>query len=72
MKDGKRLLEETRNEATKLNKLNVFMASNEFPKLTRIEKTLLYRQCRIMNEFVEVLGLRLENYKIQFSHKEAK
>ena len=66
----KRLLEETRDEADKLNKLNQFMAGDVFPTLDRKNKTLMYKQCRIMNSFVEVLGERLELEGIKFTHKE--
>ena len=70
MKDyQKRLLEETRQEAIKLQKLNEFMSGDVFPTLPREKKTLLYKQCRIMNSFVEVLGERLELENIQFSHE---
>jgi hypothetical protein len=65
-----RLLDETREEATKLNKLNEFMAGDVFPTLSREEKDLLYEQVRIMNSFVQVLGKRLEHYGIKFSHKD--
>jgi|LGVF01.2.fsa_nt_gb hypothetical protein len=67
-----RLLEETRFEANKLKKLNEFMSGNGFPTLERWEKKMLYKQSRIMNEFVEILGIRLENYGIKFTHKEEK
>ena len=63
-----RLLEETREEANKLHKLNMFMHGDIFPTLPRRKKELMYRQSRIMNEFVEVLGLRLEEEGIVFTH----
>ena len=66
----KRLLEETREEANKLNKLNQFLAGDIFSTLTREEKDLLYEQSRIMNSFVQVLGKRLELHGIKFTHKE--
>jgi hypothetical protein len=65
----KRLLEETRQESEKLNKLNQFMAGDVFPTLTRVEKDLLYEQCRIMNSLVQVLGKRLEFYGLKFTHE---
>ena len=63
-----RLLEETRYEATKLNKLNVFMAGDVFPTLPRAKKDLMYEQQRIMSSFVQILGKRLELEKIEFTH----
>ena len=65
----KRLLEETQEEAFKLNKLNEFMGSEIFIKLSSVEKDLLYEQQRIMSSFVEVLGKRLEFYGIKFTIK---
>ena len=56
----KRLLEETKTEATKLNSLNTFMTSDDFPKLDRENKDLLYEQQRVMSRFVQILGKRLE------------
>ena len=70
MEDFKqKLLEETQLEAGKLNNLNKFMNSNVFINLTRIEKDLLYEQCRTINTFVQILGKRLEYYGIKFVNK---
>lgn len=66
-----RLLEETRQTATRLNKLNTFMAGDVFPKLQRVEKDLLYSQQRIMSEYVQILGKRLELEGQQFTHERA-
>lgn len=65
-----RLLEETQEEADKLNKLNKFMSTEKFANLSREEKDLLYEQQRIMSSFVQVLGKRLEIYGIKYTHKE--
>jgi len=71
MEDFKqRLLEETQELSTKLQKLNEFMASETFIKLSRVEKDLLYEQARVMNSYVQILGKRLEFYNIKFTHKE--
>lgn len=64
-----RLLHETQFNAENLNKLNRFMGSDEFPKLPRADKKLLYKQQRIMSRFVEILGRRLERAGRQFEHK---
>ena len=71
MEDFKqRLLEETQELATKLNKLNEFMASETFIKLSRVEKNLLYNQVATMNSYIQILGTRLEYYNIEFKYKE--
>lgn len=63
-----RLLAETRETADRLNKLNTFMAGDSFPKLPREDKDLLYSQSRTMNEYVQILGKRLERAGKQFTH----
>lgn len=63
-----RLLAETQETAVRLNKLNVFMASDAFPKLPREDKDLLYAQSRAMSEYVQILGKRLERAGRQFEH----
>lgn len=63
------LLTETRSIAKGLNDLNTFMASNDFPKLTRPEKDLFYSQQRAMSKLVQVLGKRLELRNQSFTHK---
>ena len=63
-----RLLEETRELATKLNKLNEFMAGDVFPTLPREKKDLMYDQCRTMNTYVQILGKRLELEGLEFTH----
>ena len=64
-----RLMEETRNTAGRLNKLNAFMASDQFPGLPREDKDLLYSQQRVMSRYVQILGKRLERAGAQFSHE---
>lgn len=66
--EQKALLEETRQTAERLNKLNSFMASDDFPKLPREDKDLLYEQQRAMSRYVQILGIRLERAGQQFSH----
>lgn len=63
-----RLLAETRETAERLNKLNTFMATEHFPKLPREDKDLLYEQQRVMSQYVQILGKRLERAGQQFSH----
>jgi len=65
-----RLLAETQETAGRLNKLNVFMATDAFPKLPRPEKDLLYSQQRVMSEYVQILGKRLEMVSVDFKHAE--
>ena len=63
-----RLLTETQETAARLNKLNAFMATPDFPKLEREDKDLLYSQQRLMSELVQTYGKRLERAGKQFSH----
>lgn len=63
-----RLLTETQETAARLNKLNAFMADPAFPKLAREDKDLLYSQQRVMSEYVQILGKRLERAGQQFEH----
>jgi len=63
-----RLLAETQEVATRLNKLNAFMADPAFPKLQREDKDLLYSQQRVMIKYVQILGKRLERAGKQFEH----
>ena len=63
-----RLLEETRELAIKLNKLNEFMASDKFIELDRENKDLLYEQQRNMSTYLQILGKRLELLGIEFTH----
>lgn len=63
-----RLLAETQETAARLNKLNAFMATDAFPKLPREDKDLLYSQQRVMSEYVQILGKRLERAGQQFEH----
>lgn len=63
-----RLLTETQEVAARLNKLNAFMATEHFPKLERIDKDLLYSQQRVMSEYVQILGKRLERAAMEFKH----
>ena len=66
---AERLLTETRETADRLNKLNAFMATDAFPKLTREDKDLLYSQQRVMSEYVQILGKRLERAGTEFTHQ---
>ena len=63
-----RLLTETQDTAGRLNKLNEFMATDAFPKLDRPDKDLLYSQQRVMSEYVQILGQRLERTGTEFEH----
>jgi hypothetical protein len=63
-----RLLAETQETAARLNKLNAFMADPAFPQLPREDKDLLYSQQRVMSEYVQILGKRLERAGQQFEH----
>ena len=53
-----------------LNKmLDEFLNTEEFSKLPRNKKTLIYKQFRIMCEYIEVLGERIE---IEIKEKQLK
>jgi hypothetical protein len=64
-----RLLNEAQELATKTNALNDFMRTQEFVDLDRQNKDLLYKQSRLMNEYLQVLGQRLEILGEKFSFK---
>ena len=51
-----RLLTEAQELATKTNALNDFMRTQTFVDLDRKNKDLLYKQSRLMNEYLQVLG----------------
>lgn len=63
-----RLLTEAQETASRLNKLNTFMASDAFPALAREDKDLLYSQQRVMSKYVQILGKRLERAGRKFEH----
>lgn len=63
-----RLITEAQETAGRLNKLNVFMASDTFPTLPRGDKDLLYSQQRVMSEYVQILGKRIERIGEKFKH----
>ena len=62
-----RLLNEAQELATKTNALNDFMRTQKFVDLDRENKNLLYKQSRLMNEYLQVLGQRLELLGERFS-----
>lgn len=62
-----RLLQEVEIEVEKLNKLNAFMSTVTFSDLPREDKDLLYEQSRVMNQFVQILGKRLDRCGISFT-----
>jgi len=64
-----RLLIEAQELATKTNALNDFMRTQHFVNLDRQNKDLLYTQSRLMNEYLQVLGQRLEILGDKFSFK---
>jgi hypothetical protein len=64
-----RLLIEAQELATKTNSLNDFMRTQAFVDLDRQNKDLLYKQSRLMNEYLQVLGQRLEILGDKFSFK---
>jgi hypothetical protein len=64
-----RLLIEAQELATKTNALNDFMRTQAFVDLDRQNKDLLYKQSRLMNEYLQVLGQRLEILGKKFSSK---
>lgn len=64
-----RLLTEARELAVKANALNDFMRTQAFIDLDRENKDLLYKQSRLMNEYLQVLGQRIEILGEKFSFK---
>lgn len=62
-----RLLIEAQELATKTNALNDFMRTQKFVGLDRQNKDLLYKQSRLMNEYLQVLGQRIELLGEKFS-----
>ena len=64
-----RLLIEAQELAIKTNALNDFMRTQPFVDLDRENKDLLYSQSRLMNEYLQVLGQRLEILGDKFSFK---
>ena len=66
-----RLLIEAQEIAIKTNSLNDFMRTQAFVDLDRENKDLLYRQSRLMNEYLQILGIRLEILGAKFKFKAA-
>ena len=64
-----RLLIEAQELAIKTNALNDFMRMQKFIDLDRENKDLLYKQSRLMNEYLQVLGQRIELLGEKFSFK---
>jgi hypothetical protein len=60
-----RLVIETNELMDRLNKLNEFMATDEFYHLDRVNKDLLYEQNILMTKYLQVLGKRLELLNIK-------
>jgi hypothetical protein len=65
-----RLLVEAQELATKTNALNDFMRTQKFVDLDRQNKDLLYKQSRLMNEYLQILGQRIELLGEKFSFKQ--
>lgn len=64
-----RILVEAQELATKLTSLNTFMSTTNFVDLDRTNKDLLYSQSRLMNEYLQILGIRLELLNTPFEFK---
>lgn len=64
-----RLMLETQELAEKTNKLNDFMRTQPFVNLDRQNKDLLYKQSRLMNEYLQILGQRIELLNSKFEFK---
>ena len=64
-----RLLQEAQELSTKTNALNDFMRTQAFVDLDRENKDLLYSQSRLMNEYLQVLGKRIELLGEKFAFK---
>lgn len=66
----RRLKDETQHLAVKTNKLHDYMRTEQYYKLTRNEKDLLYMQLHAMLTYLEALGKRCEYYDIKLDIKE--
>ena len=55
-----RLKQECKDLVTKYHKLVDFFKTQEFYELPRSEKNLFYRQNGVMNEYIQILGERME------------
>lgn len=64
-----RIKKEAQELAIKTNSLNDFMRTQGFVDLDRESKDLLYTQSRLMNEYLQVLGQRLELLGDKFAFK---
>jgi hypothetical protein len=64
-----RLMLEAQELAEKTNKLNDFMRTQPFVNLDRQNKDLLYKQSRLMNEYLQILGQRIELLNSKFEFK---
>lgn len=68
-----RLKQECKELIEKVNKLNSFKATEEFYKLPRIQKDLMYEQSRLMDRYIQILGHRMELLNVNdFIKKESK
>lgn len=58
----------------KISKLNVFIKSDVYSKLSRIDKNLLSGQCRIMETYSNILYMRIERFEkhVQVEDKQLK
>lgn len=64
-----RLMLEAQDLAEKTNKLNDFMRTQSFVDLDRQNKDLLYKQSRLMNKYLQILGQRIELLNSKFEFK---
>lgn len=60
-----RLKEETLQLMDKTNELQDFLRTENFYKLSRVEKDLLYSQLEYMLKYLQILGKRCERYEIE-------
>lgn len=58
------LMQECKDLVEKANKLHAFKGTEEFYKLPREHKDLLYKQSRLMDEYIQILGKRMELSKV--------
>lgn len=65
------LLTEAQELAIKTNVLEDFMRTQNFVYLDRENKDLIYKQSRLMNKYLQVLGKRIELLGERFHFKES-
>lgn len=59
-----RVKKETEALSDKIDKLDTFIKSDTFTKLTKIEQNLLTTQLTIMGQYLKILNMRIELFVV--------